>query len=150
MNVLIITGNLGRDAETRFTAAGKAVCGFSIPMKSGFGEYEKITWVRCNLWGKRAEGGLPALLVKGQMVAVHGEASLNEWQDNEGNNHASIELNVSDLTLCGRPRNASEQGGNTLADLNKEAGGHSTKQNSDPFADSPDFGDVPVDDDIPF
>ena len=74
MNLGIFTGNLGKTAEVRYTAgANKAVCTFSIAVKAGFGDNAKTFWVRCNLWGKRAEGGLPAYLVKGQQVCVSGE-----------------------------------------------------------------------------
>ena len=72
MNVLTITGHLGRDAEVRYTANQKAVCSFSVPMKSGYGDREQTDWVSCSFWGQRGESLAPHLL-KGTLVAVSGE-----------------------------------------------------------------------------
>ena len=162
MNVFCFTGNLGKDAETRFTQAGKAICSFSVAVRSGFGEHEKTTWVKCILFGKRAEGALPQCLTKGQKVAIDGEATLAEWQDKEGNTRNTLEVVVDGLDLIGSKEGSGSgqnRQGNSLDDLNKGAGGYSKepdnaadrqRERADPFADAPAFGDVPVDDDIPF
>jgi len=109
MNVFTATGNLGGDAEVRYTKSGTAVAQFSLPVKSGYGDKEKTTWVRCLIWGKRAEGGLIGYLKKGQMVCVSGEISLNEWETKEGVQKSSLELNVREITLCGGKPAASDQ-----------------------------------------
>ncbi len=101
MNLLTFTGNLGHDAEVRHTQSGTAVASFSVAMKAGYGDNQKTVWVRCNLWGKRAESKLVEYLVKGQAVAVSGEASTNEWVNNDGEAKFSLECNVNDITLMG-------------------------------------------------
>lgn len=101
MNIFCFTGNLGRNAETRYSANGTAICSFSVAVKSGYGEREKTLWVRCSMFGKRAEGGLVPYLVKGQQVAVSGELSLNEYQGNDGQTRTSLEVNIRDITLLG-------------------------------------------------
>jgi single-strand DNA-binding protein len=83
MNVLTFTGNIGRDCEVR-KAGTSTVATFPVAITSGYGERKKTTWVRCSLWGKRAEGGLVKWLIKGQAVAVSGEMSLNEYQAKDG------------------------------------------------------------------
>lgn len=100
MNLLIITGNLGGDAEQRFTTGGDSIVTFNVPAKSGFGDKAKTTWVRCSMWGKRGESVLP-YLKKGSLVGVSGEFHMNEWTDKEGNKRASPECRVNDLTLLG-------------------------------------------------
>lgn len=101
MNVWAFTGNLGRDAEQRFTSSGDSIVSFSVGVKSGFGEKASTTWARCSLFGKRGESVLP-YLNKGQLVGVSGEVSMREWSDKEGGARVSLEVRVGDLTLLGR------------------------------------------------
>lgn len=100
MNVFIFTGNLGRDAEVKHLPSGSTVCEFSVAVKSGFGENAKTTWVRCALFGKRAEGGLPQYLVKGAQVAVSGELELQEWEGQNGKG-AAVVVRVQEVDLIG-------------------------------------------------
>ena len=100
MNVFNFTGNIGSDAETRYTQSQKAVTSFSVASTAGWGDKKTTTWIRCNLWGERGEK-LAQYLAKGQMVAVSGELSAREWEDKSGVTKTSIECNVSDVTLCG-------------------------------------------------
>jgi single-strand DNA-binding protein len=101
MNSWAISGNLGRDAESRFTPSGDAVTSFSVAVKAGFGEKATTTWVNCTMWGKRGEA-IAQYLKKGTLVGVVGEASLREWQDKEGQKRTVLEVRVNDLTLLGK------------------------------------------------
>lgn len=101
MNSWSFTGNLGRDAEVRYTPNGDSVVSFSVGVKSGFGEKASTVWARCSMFGKRAESVAP-FLTKGQLVGVSGELSVREWQDKEGQTRSSVEVRVNDLTLLGK------------------------------------------------
>jgi single-strand DNA-binding protein len=101
MNNLNFTGNIGNDAETRFTADDKAITSWSVAMQSGYGKSEKTNWVRCSMFGDRGEK-LAKFLLKGTQVAVSGEASLNEYTNKAGENKASIQCVVSNVTLLGK------------------------------------------------
>ena len=96
MNVLTISGNLGKDAVVR-DAGGTSVAGFSIAMKSGYGDKAQTIWVDCSLWGKQAESGLVQYLKKGQFVVVTGEMGTRE---HEGKTY--ITLRVEKVTLGGK------------------------------------------------
>jgi len=147
MNLAVFTGNLGRAAETRYTPSGTAVASFPLAVKSGWGEREKTLWVRCNLWGKRAEGGVVQHLVKGQQVAVSGELSVSEFDKRDGTRGFALELNIRDLDLVGGQRCSDAPGG---AQDGEAVGNHamsgSEGQKPAPAGDSADF----FDDDIPF
>ena len=135
MNVFSFTGHLGGDCEVRHTQGGMAIAGFSVAVSYGYGDNQGTNWIKCSLFGRRAEGKLPELLVKGQKVAISGELKVSEWDDKEGNKRTSVEVSVDKLDLIGGKQEQSQPSG---------------KSNSDPFANEKDFGDVPVDDDIPF
>ena len=100
MNIYTFTGNLGGDAEVRATAGGTSVASWSVAVTSGYGNNKATNWVRCNLWGKRAESGLIQYLVKGQQVAVSGELSIREWEK-DGVKNKSVEVNVSEIDVIG-------------------------------------------------
>lgn len=98
INVCVFSGNIGGDCEQKFLPSGACVANFSLPVKQGYGEHEKTSWVRCVLLGKKAES-LPQYLTKGSKVTVTGEFVLNEWTDQQGQKRATPELVVRDLDL---------------------------------------------------
>ena len=73
--VVILTGNLGKDAEMRFTPTGTPILNFSLPIDIGFGEKKETMWVRCAMFGERAQK-LAEHLTKGKGVQVVGEYAL--------------------------------------------------------------------------
>ena len=101
MNAWQFTGNIGKDAESRFLPNGDPVVSFSVGVKSGYGDKATTTWARCSMFGKRGEAVAPYLM-KGQQVAISGEASLREYTDKQGQARASLEVRVNDLTLVGK------------------------------------------------
>ena len=98
INVCVFSGNLGGDAEQKYTPNGACIANFSLPVKQGYGDHEKTSWVRCILLGKKAES-LPQYLRKGSKVTVTGEFVLNEWTDQQGQKRSTPELIVRDLEL---------------------------------------------------
>lgn len=144
MNIFNFTGRLGRDCETRYTQAGMAICSFAVAVDYGFGDNKGTNWIRCSLFGKRAEGKLPQYLLKGTQVAVSGELRVREYDDKDGNKRTSVDVSVDKLDLIGGRQEGSGSSGNA------PRGNASPSKGNDPFADSPDFGYVPADDDIPF
>jgi len=165
MNIYSFTGRLGRDSETRFTQGGMAICSFTVAVDFGYGENKGTNWIRCSLFGKRAEGQLPKYLVKGTQVAISGELKVREYDDKDGNKRTSVDVSVDKLDLIGG-RGESQGGGGSSQQQGgyqqqQGGGGFPThgggqqqapaqQQKRDPFSDSPAFNDVPVDDDIPF
>ncbi|MGB2063587.1 MAG: single-stranded DNA-binding protein [Marinomonas gallaica] len=100
MNLFTFSGNLGRDAEVKHLPSGSTVCEFSVAVRSGYGDREKTTWVRCALFGKRAEGNLPQYLVKGAQVFCSGELELQEWEGQNGKG-AAVAVTIDRLDLAG-------------------------------------------------
>jgi single-strand DNA-binding protein len=101
MNIFTFTGNLGKDCEVKYLPSGKAVCTFSVAVKSGYGDNVKTSWPRCTIFGKRAEGGLPQYLKKGAQVCISGELSLDEWQGQDGTTQKMLSVNVREVDLIG-------------------------------------------------
>ena len=102
MNVLNAIGNLSADAELKQTTKGEPLLSFDFALNSGFGQKQKTTWLRCTLFGKRAET-LAHMMLKGNKIGLTGEISLNKWVDKDGVEKYSLECNVRDITLLGKP-----------------------------------------------
>ncbi|EPU3934733.1 single-stranded DNA-binding protein [Morganella morganii] len=100
INVITVSGNLGKDCEQRWTPAGKAVASFSLPVKQGYGEHEKTSWVICKMFGAKAEK-LPEHLKKGMKVTITGEFVMEEWTDREGNKRSTPVIIVNQLDFGG-------------------------------------------------
>jgi single-strand DNA-binding protein len=106
MNVFIASGNLGKDLDLRVTPNGKSVGSFPLPVKQGYGEYEKVSWVDCKLLGDRADKLAPYLL-KGKPVTVQGEFVLETWEKG-GIKHSKPVVIVNNLDM----HNSGESGAN--------------------------------------
>jgi single-strand DNA-binding protein len=103
-NRVILIGNLGRDAELRYTPGGSAVATFSVATtetwkdKSGQ-KQEKTEWSRVVLWGKAAEA-ISEYLTKGKQVAVEGKLQTRQY-DKDGQKHYATEIKADRVVLLG-------------------------------------------------
>jgi single-strand DNA-binding protein len=103
MNKVILIGNLGRDAELRYTTNGDPVSSINMATtetwkdKSGQRQ-EKTEWHRIVLWGAMAET-LNEYLVKGKQIAVEGKLQTRKWDDKDGNTRYTTEIRADRITL---------------------------------------------------
>ena len=93
MNKFIVTGNLTKDADLKYTPNDKAYSKFSIANNEGFGDNKKTNFFNCTLFGKSAEN-LNRFLVKGQKVLITGRVDLGKYTDKEG-----IERTTTDIIV---------------------------------------------------
>lgn len=86
---------LGKDAQTRFTQAGKAVTGFSAAYDIGWGDKKQTVWLDVSGWGERYQK-VAEYLTKGSQAVLEGDIGTRE---HEGKTY--LTLNLTDLKLCG-------------------------------------------------
>lgn len=103
INVITVSGNVGKDAVLRVTPNGKHIASFSLPAKSGFGEKEKTSWLNCKMFGAMAEK-LSGAVLKGAKVTVCGEFVVEEWTRQDGTKAQMPTILVRDIDLP--PRNS--------------------------------------------
>ena len=107
--VVILTGNLGKDAEMRFTPTGTAILNFSLPIDIGFGEKKETMWVRCAMFGERAQK-VAEYLVKGKGVQVVGEFRMPTIYEGKNGNTVNMDFNVNQLSFVGGAKDANGNG----------------------------------------
>jgi len=141
VNKAILVGNLGRDAEIRFTAGGSAVANFSLATTDKWTDkdgqkQERTEWHRVVLWGKTAEA-LQEYLTKGKQIYVEGRLQTREWTNKEQQKVKTTEIVADKVVLLGGGGGEGRAGGGRPM---REA------------AVTADMGqvDAPSDDDIPF
>lgn len=106
MQTIIISGRIGKNAETRSTQhAGDQVTSFNVAVDQGYGDRKATNWFRVSAWGKKGVGAAPYLL-KGGVVTVVGELEIGEY---EGKPQYNIRAN--DFTLPPKAGGAATQSG---------------------------------------
>lgn len=100
-----VVGNLGRDAELRYTPNGTPLLEFSIATNerwtdSGGRQQEHTQWFRCTLWGRQAET-LKQYLTKGKQVYVDGRLRVRDYVAQDGDKRYSLDVRVDQLTMLG-------------------------------------------------
>ena len=142
VNKVILVGNLGRDAELRYTPAGAAVATINMATTEVWNDkagqrQEKTEWHRVVLWGKSAES-LAEYLVKGKQIYVEGRLQTRQWDDKDGNKRYTTEIRGDRIVLLG----GGGGGGRNQSIERQEVGVH---------AGAPEPASEPLtDDDIPF
>lgn len=134
---VMLIGHLGADPETRYMPNGDAVANIRLATTEswkdkGTGEKKEITeWHRVVFFRKLAEI-VGQYLKKGSAVYVEGRIRTRKWQDKEGQERYTTEIEANEMQMLG---GKSREEGQASAP-------QGPKQHSTSFDD--------MDDDIPF
>ena len=148
VNKVILVGNLGRDAELRYTPGGAAVATINMATTEVWNDkqgqrQEKTEWHRVVLWGKSAES-LAEYLTKGKQIYVEGRLQTRQWDDKDGNKRYTTEIRGDRIVLLGGggAGRGAPMGSASRAPMNEDMGGG--------HPPAPDVSEPITDDDIPF
>ncbi|MFZ7256223.1 single-stranded DNA-binding protein [Avibacterium avium] len=172
VNKVIIVGNLGNDPEIRTMPNGEAVANISVAtseswMDKNTGERREITeWHRIVFYRRQAEVA-GEYLRKGSKVYVEGRLRTRKWQDQNGQDRYTTEIQGDVLQMLDSRAERSQggyapQGGG----YTQQGGGYAAQQGGNQPAQptyqapktapqptpapQPVIDDAPIDDDIPF
>ena len=109
VNKVILVGNLGRDAEVRYTQGGTAVATLNMATtevwndKQSGQRQERTEWHRVVVWGRQAET-LQEYLLRGRQIYVEGRLQTREWEGQDGQKRYTTEVVAQDVQfLDSRP-----------------------------------------------
>ena len=152
VNKVILVGNLGRDAELRYTPGGAPVATINMATTEVWNDkagqrQEKTEWHRVVLWGKTAES-LTEYLTKGKQIYVEGRLQTRQWDDKVGNKRYTTEIRGDRVVLLGGGGGGGRAGGGGGARGGaSDGGGGGGSELGGPGPE----GSAPLtDDDIPF
>ena len=142
INKVIIVGNLGNDPEIRTMPNGEAVANISVATSESWtdkntGERREVTeWHRIVLYRRLAEIA-GQYLRKGSQVYVEGRLKTRKWQDNNGQDRYTTEIQGDNLQMLGGRQDEPNQA-------------KASKAKPNPLSAMAEQGDGFSDDNIPF
>ena len=108
VNKVIVVGNLGQDPEVKYMTSGDAVCNISVATTEAWNDkqsgekVEHTEWHRVVMFRRLAEIA-GEYLRKGSQVYIEGKLKTRKWQDNNGNDRYTTEIearHTDPLKLC--------------------------------------------------
>jgi single-strand DNA-binding protein len=160
VNKVILVGNLGRDAETKFTPSGAAVTRFAIATTRSWKDQQSNEWKEETNWSNVVlwrQENLANYLTKGKQVYVEGRMQTRSYDDKDGKKVYTTEVVAEEVILLGGRGEsapafeAGAQAGGQAASRGgapargRGAGGGGAAEEADPFG-----GMGVTDDDVPF
>ncbi len=111
INLAVICGNIGRDAEIKYTPSGIAKTTFSVAttrrFKKGDEWVPETTWHNVVLWRNE---NLHPHLTKGKQVTIHGSISNRSYDGQDGQKRYISEIVAEDVVLGGGNKQSSGGG----------------------------------------
>ena len=147
INKVILVGNLGKDPETRYMPNGKAVTNFSIATSESWkdkqtGEQrEQTEWHNIVMYDRLAEVAAE-YLKKGSQVYVEGKLRTRKWQDKEGRDRYTTEIQANEMQMLGGKSDTARREQSPAEDEFAASASASENRGRDALADE--------DNDIPF
>jgi single-strand DNA-binding protein len=103
VEIMNIIGRVTKDAQVRTLSNSKQVVNFSVAINDSYrnkaGErVEQTTYFDCAYW---LSAKVVTILTKGSLVELTGRVSASAWTDNNGEAHAGLNFNTSQIKLHG-------------------------------------------------
>ena len=134
LNHIVIMGRLTRDPELRTTQSGVSVTSFTVAVDRDYsgqnGGQKETDFIDCVAWRSTGEF-VSKYFSKGSMIVVSGRLQSRKWQDREGNNRTSWEINADNVWFGESKKNA-------------DAGGNAPTQGGGYYAQQGQYGAAPT------
>lgn len=121
LNKIMLIGNLGKDAETRFTTTNMSVTNFTIATTYGY-KGKDGNWVNETTWHNVVSFNLSDYfknqLRKGKKFYVEGRLTKRDYTDKDGIKRFMVEVNADKLI----PLDATGEGGSMREDVSSVGG----------------------------
>lgn len=115
VNKVILVGNVGADVETRYMPNGDAVANVRLATTEswkdkGTGEKREVTeWHRLVAYRKLAEI-FSQYVKKGSSLYIEGRIKTRKWQDKDGQDRYTTEIEVTEMQMLGNRRSGDSEG----------------------------------------
>ena len=97
MNLVVLKGRLGADAEMKEVGNGKTVCTLSLATSRGQGS--KTQWHKVEFWDRSAE--ILSTLRKGAELMVRGSIDYDSYTDRNGVKKHTTRIKGWEFDFCG-------------------------------------------------
>lgn len=113
LNIVLLSGNLTRAPEVRYTSGGKAVCTFGLAVSRSYtrkdgSRDEEVCFVDIRAWGKQAEQ-CRLNLKKGSPAFIEGMLTMDTWSDKRtGAKRSKLLINAESVQFLKQRNRAGE------------------------------------------
>ena len=145
VNKVILVGNLGANPESRVMSSGEAVCSLRVATTEKWkdrttGENREMTeWHRVVAFRRLAEIAAD-FLQKGSLVYVEGRLRTRKWQDKDGRDRFTTEIEAIELIVLGGGKQRTDL---APAPLHEETARSNTQAATRPLRAPLDLDDIP-------
>lgn len=110
MKKIFVTGNVGRDPETRYAPSGESFVTFSLAVSSGTKANPRTDWMEISCNGKTAEV-VQNYVRKGTKLLIEGIPSVNAYINKEGKAVGTMRVTASTIEFIGSRERAEDADG---------------------------------------
>ena len=145
LNKVIIMGSIGKDIELRHTQSGISVCTFDVAVERDFKNADgskETDWLTCVAWRNTAEF-ISKFFSKGRRIVVEGSLQNRKWQDKNGQNRVSAEIQVTNAYFADSVK--SHGNDNSTAPTRQETSESASYESSGGFSEIEYDGTLPFD-----
>lgn len=147
MNKVILTGNLTRDVEVRYTQSNKAYARAGIAVNRPFSQNKEVDFINLLAWNKTAEF-MEKYFSKGSKILVEGRLATSKYKDKDGNERTSTEVIVDNIEFAGGRKDSNEFKPDNQPDNRSD---NRRNDNRKPqFSDDDFYGEPVNESDVPF
>jgi len=107
INTVCISGRLGEDPKLKYFESGalKADLSVGVNKYSAKQEKEVVTWHKVTAWGNKAKY-ISDVAKSGAFVVIQGTLEKDTYQDEAGNNRASVYVLVDEIKIQNKKEQA--------------------------------------------
>ena len=125
LNQIVLMGRIVADPELKHTASGVSTCTVRLAVERNWrqGDEKQTDFFDVVTWRNNAEF-VTRYMSKGQLVAVQGSMQSRKWQDKNGNNRVSWEVQADNVYFTGSVKETAqdsedEEYGSIYPDMDK-------------------------------
>ena len=119
MNKVYLVGNLTKDIKVRYTQSGKAVAKVGIAINQGYGDKKTTDFFNLVAWDKTAEL-MSKYLSKGSKILVEGRLKTNNYEDNKGVKHSSVDVVVESVEFMDAKKKSASSNNYNAEDVDED------------------------------
>lgn len=146
LNSIVLMGRLVADPDLRTTTSNISVVSFTLAVERNFADRttgkREADFIDIVAWRSTAEF-VNRYFKKGQLVCVQGSLQSRKWQDKDGNNRVSWEVQADNVYFAEAKRDSLNN------DSNYSAPAHHEEPSTFSSGSDSDYTPIP-DDDLPF
>lgn len=107
MNKVILSGNLTRDVEVRYTQGGKAYARGSVAVNHARSKNSPTDFFNFVAWDKTAEF-LSKYFKKGARILIEGRLQTSKYKNKDGAEVTSVEIVIENAEFAGGKKDSSK------------------------------------------